>query len=419
MITNKGKSVLAKYLIGQAPSYASHIAFGCGPEAIASGTDLTSFQDEFAAKNVLDFEMFRAPIISRGYVTENVLNSNGDILVDANGDPLTVSQIVFTAELPTDERYEITEMGVFSAGANPSAGALDSKILNTFSESENWEYHYKDGALYPAKKIDVISGQLDTTIPGTIDSVQRINDVETTLKVFRTNATNALFEDTRRVNRNERSRFLNSMLIMRGDASNITGSTAEELEIDPNDNSHIHLNGLNFNIDKNAGTDQIKLALSVINKTASDENTPQQVRIIVEFASAESDFGVSQEYARLKKVITGEISSTNRYIVISSLLEDLEKSSGFSWSAVQIMKIYVSIGGNDGISLSDQYYVALDAIRLDNISIANPLYGLTAYTVIRNNDSRPILKNPNSTTLAEFRFGIDVLNATIGDTNDT
>ena len=30
MITNSGKQILAKYLIEQAPSYASHIPVGCG-----------------------------------------------------------------------------------------------------------------------------------------------------------------------------------------------------------------------------------------------------------------------------------------------------------------------------------------------------------------------------------------------------
>jgi hypothetical protein len=30
MITNIGKNLLAKYLVGQTPSYASHIAVGCG-----------------------------------------------------------------------------------------------------------------------------------------------------------------------------------------------------------------------------------------------------------------------------------------------------------------------------------------------------------------------------------------------------
>ena len=65
MITNIGKNLLAKYLVGQTQSYASHIAVGCGPSPVAS--DGGVFGD-YALKNSLDFEMFRVPIISRGFV---------------------------------------------------------------------------------------------------------------------------------------------------------------------------------------------------------------------------------------------------------------------------------------------------------------------------------------------------------------
>ena len=100
MITETGKSILGKYLIGQAPAYASYIAIGCGAKPL--NTD-AAFID-YSSKNNMDFEMFRIPVVSRGYITEN-----------------GISKIVLTAELPTEERYEISEVGIFSAGANPSA----------------------------------------------------------------------------------------------------------------------------------------------------------------------------------------------------------------------------------------------------------------------------------------------------------
>lgn len=406
MITNKGKSILAKYLIGQAPAYASYIAFGCGPSAVATNESFTQEQqDDFASKTALDFEMFRSPIISRGYVTENVLNADGDIELDENGDPITISQIVFTAELPTDERYEITEMGIFSAGANPSAGAYDSKVLNTFAESENWEYHYKDGANYPAKKINVISGKLDNTLEGVIDST-------TELQVFRVNADNVLFSNNQRILRNERCRFLNSMLMLQGDRCKVYGETDEELYVvtDPDnedeivpDNTHLHFNGVNFNLDRNAGTDKIKVGFSVVNRGGSD--SPSKVKLIVEFASPENVSGESQQYARLKKTVT---AFSDRYFVVESTLEDLEKSAGFTWGAVSVIKIYASVIDQTN-AFSDQFYIALDAIRLENVTTQNPLYGLTSYTIIKNEGALPIVKNPNSSTLAEFRFGIDVL----------
>jgi hypothetical protein len=186
MITNKGKEIVAKYLLGTAPSFASYIAVGCGPKprpnvdaiygASSVGTTVTcdstvglwvgaAVYDILAGtgsipfntlvteiisatqfilssapttplsaatvkvetdheKECLDFEMFRVPIISRGYVSED-----------------GVDKIVLSAELPAEERYEISEIGVFPAGSNPSAGQYDSKTVVAFSNSENWKYH--------------------------------------------------------------------------------------------------------------------------------------------------------------------------------------------------------------------------------------------------------------------------------------
>jgi hypothetical protein len=60
-------------------------------------------------------------------------------------------------------------------------------------------------------------------------------------------------------------------------------------------------------------------------------------------------------------------------------------------------------------SPSDDYYVALDAFRLDNKSQANPLYGLTGYSVIKNTGAKTIVKDANTTNYVEFRFGMDVV----------
>ena len=72
MITNKGKEIVAKYLLGTAPAYASYMAFGSGPQPLGSA-DSHSF-NTYAQKEVLDFEMFRVPISSKGYVYEDGVN---------------------------------------------------------------------------------------------------------------------------------------------------------------------------------------------------------------------------------------------------------------------------------------------------------------------------------------------------------
>ena len=118
MITNIGKTIISKFLLSQAPFYASHIAVGCGKKPILSASKMP----DFSSKSSLDFEMFRMPISSRGYVNDSGVN-----------------KLVLTAELPTEERYEITEVGIFSSGANPSAGQSDSKTVFAFTDTENWQ----------------------------------------------------------------------------------------------------------------------------------------------------------------------------------------------------------------------------------------------------------------------------------------
>ena len=471
MITNIGKDILAKYLISQAPSYASYIAFGCGASPLSAADPFDSLT--YAQKSALDFEMFRVPIISRGYVTENVLNDEGDVAVDEDGNPIQVSQIVFTAELPTEERYEITEFGVFSAGSNPSAGPNDSKILYAFSQAENWEYHEPTAATALTFYGQPLDRDPNNNLYGTE------GDIGIPDKVFETNADNITLESTQRVARNERSRFLNNMVLMRGDSSSISGTTDATLAVSSTYQNHIHLNGVSLNLDKNSAKDELKLAFSIINKE-NNANRPSSVKVIVEFASAESGINPSTDYARFKTVLTdaSEGFSNNRYFVITKKLEELEKSPTFSWNTVSVLKIYVSIPATAVISgkaltsnvatlttaanhefavgseitvsgvdatfngthvitavtentfsfaktasnvtqqlvspqgsaagFSSEYYVGLDAIRLENVTTINPLYGLTGYTVVKNDQGLPIVKNANSSNLVEFRFAMDV-----------
>jgi hypothetical protein len=117
VITKTGKSIIGKYLLGQAPAYASYIGVGCGPKPLLTNDALGDYSD----KTNLDFEMLRVPISSRGFVNEN-----------------GIDKIVFTAELPTEERYEISEVGLYSAGSNPSAGAYDSKTVFAFTAGKHY-----------------------------------------------------------------------------------------------------------------------------------------------------------------------------------------------------------------------------------------------------------------------------------------
>ena len=372
MITNTGKNILAKYLVGQAPAYASYIAIGCGARPL----NIDATLGDYSAKQSLDFEMFRVPITSRGYVTED-----------------GQSKIVFTAELPTAERYEITEVGVWSAGSNPAAGAYDSKNIYSFTANENWEYH----GTTTATAIPVYYTPLDSE-----DNVINIVD-----QVFQTNADNRIFTNQERVNRYERCRFLNNIMVVRGDTTNLSVS-AGHLVV-PANSKHIHLTGAEIDFNKNAPTDDLRLAFSVINKDGESLIDPDEVRIMIEFA--QSDVHGTGEWARFETVIKesdlGIDFATNRYFVSQKTFQDLYKSTGFTWSVVDVVKFYVTVI-KDGVA-SDDYYVCLDALRLENTTSSNPLYGLTGYSVIKNTSADPIVKFANTTNHIEFRFGMDVL----------
>lgn len=382
MITNTGKSILAKYLIGQTPSYASYIAIGCGASPINSISSPGTV--DFSAKKNLDFEMFRVPITSRGYVNED-----------------GISKVVFTGELPTEERYEISEVGIYSAGSNPSAGLYDSKTLYAFSTNEPWEYHKYTGesAAIPSIYDPLDGSYTDNDIHGEV-----LGDPVYGISVFQTNADNRVFADAGRIARQERARFLNNVIMIPGDDSSIDTGGAHWTT--SNTSNHIHLTGQSINLNKNAPDDEIRLAFSVINK-ALDSGDPDSVKVMIQFASTE---GNDSQYANFTTELVDGIDgidfSTNRYFVSSRELQALDRSANFTWNSVDVIKIYASIV-KDG-SPSDSFYVALDAIRLENTSSTNPLYGLVGYSAIRTPDGNTIVKSSNTSNFIEFRFAMDV-----------
>jgi hypothetical protein len=380
MITNTGKSIIGKYLLGQAPAYASYLAIGCGPTPLAT----EDTPEDFSTKENLDFEMFRIPISSRGFVNED-----------------GISKIVLTAELPTEERYEITEVGIYSAGSNPSAGAYDSKTVFAFTAGENWQYHTASAA----SAINTISAPLDDPED---DNVIAVED-----PVFQTNADNSIFYKTSRANRYERCRFLNNTIFIQGDDADITisedsGPTEDHFVIESGSN-HIHLTGANVDFTRNSPIDELRLAFSLISKTGNSASVPDTVRVLIDFAETDTLGGESARFEAelINGTDPGEYDFTeNRYFVISKQLQELYTTANFTWNAVSVVKIYACV--IDSGSPSEDYYVALDSVRLENIATVNPLYGLTGYAVIQNVDAETIVKSPNTSNYVEFRFSVGV-----------
>ena len=266
MITNTGKTIISKFLLGQAPSFASHIAVGCGKKPIL----LTDPQPDFSTKTSLDFEMFRIPISSRGYINED-----------------NVNKLVLTAELPTEERYEITEVGIFSAGANPSAGQSDSKTVFGFTDTENWQYNNGSSS----SDIPKITEQLDSTSANTISTIDKTNintntNITDELYVFETNADNAVFFNQDRVDRYERSRFFNNVILMRGDSSTLSYNGSHFTSL--GGKSIVYPNSIT-SFSQNSPIDELRLALAIITKNSSSD-VPDKVNLVINFTNSYSAY---------------------------------------------------------------------------------------------------------------------------------
>jgi hypothetical protein len=439
MITNDGKAVLSKYLLGQAPAYATHISIGCGAKPLQTGESMPEGSD---SKKSMDFETLRIPISSKGFVQD--------------GEDLKLS---FTAEIPTENRYEISEIGLWSGANNSLARGSDSRTIFDFQES--WQIH--DTTI---RNIDVL-GALGTG-----------NDIDDQGKpIFFGQSNDPLLQSTARKNRQEGLRFLNRAIFLRGDAAKIDGPDgswlSEDVEFDivnkqildnvatlttstkhslvpgrnvsvqgvdstlngtyiikdvtettlsydigaanvasvsasgtvTTDSTHIHLNNISFNIGRNSPNDILTLAFCVFNYDAlASEGNPDFVKILVEFFRNEISTDVG--FAKLEIYVDGQDLSNNRYQSISVPISELITTPDFTSSEIRVARIFAYIE-KDGEPSSD-YYVALDGFRLDNITTDNPLYKMVGYSIIKNDNEYPVIKFNNTRNYIEFRFGLGV-----------
>jgi hypothetical protein len=443
MITDKGKEIISKFLLGQTPAYATHISIGCGAVPLDSN-DLPPSPATLAEKTTMDFEMVRVPITSKGFV-------------DDNG----ISKLSFTAELPKENRYDITEIGLWSSGSNSLAKNFDSRMLFNFSEP--WQAH--------STSISEI------TTPNPLGSE---GNITTTLKYFRASTNNTIFSNADRKLRKEGPRFLDSKIFLRGDSSIIQGENGSWSGDDPvysvtnkqkgsgtatltigthllnigdsvvvsisdvnfdgtytitartnttigyvsagtvsstaatgtvvfEESTHIHLNAINFDISQNSPSDPLLLAFSLIDADAIGPGTdPDYVKILVEFYRNETS--ISSGFAKAEIYIAGTEFSGDRYKVIQIPISDLITSADFSSQQVRIARIFASVVHTESgqQKTSPYHYIELEGIRLENDTTLNPLYGMVGYSVVRTTNGQPIYKYQNTNNYIEFRFSLDV-----------
>ena len=390
MITTNGKNIVAKYLLNQAPEFASHIAIGVGGQSYPTSSSATFS----ASVQSLEFEVARVPILSKGLLKEL--------------DPITnepVEKIVFKAELPIEQRYQITELGLYPAAANAVAGNFDSRIISTFSNSEPWSYSNNQDDSGAVSYIGVL--RIDDAVPGDIETyLQTSASVVYTLDDFVfINSNSPIFEYSERVNRGEPPRYLDKSLSVSGSTSVVnTLMPFSSASIDTSSSSsyYIENNSISLNLGKNLPTDQIKLAFSVIS-TARSASPPENVKIRLEFLN-NSTTSTSKAYV---DIALQDTDLALRYQVITKTLSEFTTTENFSWSSVNAVRIYTCIHSDAHVK-TGQHFVLYDGLRFENVSSYNPLYSLVAGEYIKTLDANPILKRENSTSYVEYRFGIGV-----------
>lgn len=360
MITNTGKSILAKYMLGQISDYASYIAIGCGAKPIDADTGSLG---NYATKESLDYETLRVPIVSRGLITES-----------------GISKVVLTGELPTENRYEISEIGVFSSGSNPAVGAFSSRHIYQFTNGEAWTYNSAAPELV-TQSIDDNSGNIDQSIEAVASGA------------FYLNSDNAIFNSGSRAAEYERPRNQNTSLMIVGDSAIPLSLTGVSLDLD------------NFSIN-----DELRLAFSVVSQNLTAELG--SVSVTVEFAYSADD---NSPKATLADTASNAAGIVNKYFVFSKKLKDLTytaSTADFSWASVKIVRVSVATKTTNGTTIaadpSDDFYVALDGLRIENAYSNNPGYGMIGYSVMKTDNAVTITKNLNSPAYIEFRFALDV-----------
>jgi hypothetical protein len=382
MITNNGKNIVAKYLLNQAPEFASHIAIGVGGEALPTSSSATFS----ASVQSLGFEVARVPVLSKG-----LLKENGQ------------EKIVFKAELPIDQRYQITEIGLYPAEKNSVAGNFDSRIISTFSNAEPWAYSNNINDSGNVLYIGPIPVAGAPNI-GDID----IFDVQWDDFLF-INSNSAIFEYSDRVNRGEPPRYLNRSLSVSGSTSVVNSlmpASSASINTSSASSYYIENNSINLNLGQNLPTDQIKLALSIVSLARDDAEAvaPSNVKIRLELLN---NTGANPPKAYVDMALDYDDISSMRYQVITKEISDFTTEANFSWSSINSIRIYTCIHDNSYVP-TGEHFVFYDGIRFENISSSNPLYSLVAAEYIKTVDTNPISKKENSTSYVEYRFGVGV-----------
>ena len=169
------------------------------------------------------------------------------------------------AELPTSQRYLITEVGIFPDQANFLAGSSDSKIISGVIPEESWVYVVNG----TSNLISFISSNIDA------DNLNaNIGYPYNGSAAFFINSGQPIFSNEARQQRYEPPRFYDRVLLVKGNSASINSS----FNISSNSTS-IETSGLSLNLGQNLPDDEIRLAISLVSRDSLTGGRPDNIRI--------------------------------------------------------------------------------------------------------------------------------------------
>lgn len=288
-------------------------------------------------------------------------------------------QISLTAELSEIPSYDITELGIYSLGSDQYSTTSNSRMLINFTQNEDWSY------VDAGESLD-LSYNSSMVLP--LGSVP----------FFASSSDSFWTEDYLTNLRQEKPRILSDALVVPGTLSDwvSTGtfdSTSDYLSL-PNP-------GVDFTTAKS--TDEVSLAFSIANAIDPISAVVTQYHIMLQFMSSNGNDSAKLMFDRTG----GNSIPANRYVVHTQTIADIVKTSGFVWSDVSSVRVYVSVQTSALVPTAD-YAIVLDGLRLESSTTNNPLYALTAYTIVNNDTATKILKRANSKDLINFKLDLAI-----------
>ncbi len=360
MITEAGHELIAKYLLGQAPSYASYISFGCGADM-----ESPLSPDDILEKTGLNFELIRVPISSKAYFSDPVVD-------DVSGEVDERKIISLVGQLPFDSGMSVNEVAVWSDSSNALASS-DSRMICSFTDQENWMWKESvPGRASPEFISNALSG---------VPTAQEVGNIGSSLpSVFACSNQNPTLISGNRMDEGQGTRYLNRNIMMGGGTQTI------------------FLEGKSVDLSSNSSKDELRFAFAMY---------PEQGI----YDSNAAGFGnVDLKITFMKEPDNPETTATidipgqlfGYYNIVRAPLETINYEQAFTWKQVQMIQIEATTPAG--------WYFAPDALRFDNISTLNPLYKMTGYTQVLTDDGTDhgaIMEHKSGTnSYAEFRFEI-------------